>query len=73
MSLFLIMREAFYIVSFIMSYTYNGMQISVKCPVHNISVNKQKVVFADKCGQQANTFSNTSEAKQFVDWLLDIS
>ena len=72
MSLFLNMREAFFIVSFIMSYTYNGTQIRVKCPVHNISVNKQKVAFADKCGQQTNTFSNRSEAKQFVDWLLQI-
>jgi hypothetical protein len=42
----------------------------VKHPVHQISVNKHKVAFADKCGQQMNTFSNTSEAKQFVDWLL---
>ena len=35
-----------------MSYTYNGTQISVMCPVHNISVNKYKVAFADKCGQK---------------------
>ncbi|WP_235310033.1 hypothetical protein [Paraglaciecola algarum] len=55
-----------------MSYTYNGTQIRVKCPVHQISVNKQKVVFADKCGQQMNTFANNTEAKQFVDWLLNI-
>ncbi|MEO9946384.1 MAG: hypothetical protein ABJH28_19430 [Paraglaciecola sp.] len=55
-----------------MSYTYNGTQIRVECPVHNISVNKQKVVFADVSGQQTNTFSNTSEARLFVDWLLQI-
>lgn len=55
-----------------MSYTYNGTQISVMCPVHNISVNKYKVAFADKCGQKTNTFENTSEAKQFVSWLLNI-
>ncbi|WP_158967647.1 hypothetical protein [Paraglaciecola sp. L3A3] len=53
-----------------MSYTYNGTQIRVKHPVHQISVNKHKVAFADKCGQQLSTFSNTSEAKQFVSWLL---
>ncbi|MEP0356460.1 MAG: hypothetical protein ABJH06_06980 [Paraglaciecola sp.] len=40
--------------------------------MHNISVNKQKVVFADVSGQQTNTFSNTSEARLFVDWLLQI-
>lgn len=55
-----------------MSYTYNGTQISVMCPVHNISVNKSKVAFADKCGQKMGTFANTTEAKQFVSWLLDI-
>ncbi|MDU0355433.1 hypothetical protein RS130_17320 [Paraglaciecola aquimarina] len=57
-------------VSFIMSYTYNGTQIRVKHPVHQISVNKHKVAFADKSGQQLSTFSNNSEAKQFVSWLL---
>jgi hypothetical protein len=59
-------------MSFIMSYTYNGTQISVMCPVHNISVNKYKVAFADKCGQKMGTFANTTEAKQFVSWLLNI-
>lgn len=53
-----------------MSYTYNGTQIRVKCPVHNISVNKHKVVFADNRGTQVSTFANGTDAKQFVDWLV---
>ena len=59
-------------MSLIMSYTYNGTEISVKCPVHNISVNKYKVAFADKCGQKMGTFATTTETKQFVSWLLNI-
>jgi hypothetical protein len=55
-----------------MSYTYNGTEISVVCPVHNISVNKYKVAFADKCGRKTSIFANTTEAKQFVSWLLNI-
>ncbi|MGS2719970.1 hypothetical protein [Paraglaciecola aestuariivivens] len=61
-----------FVVSFIMSYTYNGTQISVSCPVQNISVNKNKVAFADKCGLKVGTFANTTETKQFVSWLLNI-
>ena len=54
-----------------MSYVYNGAQIRVVQPVHFISVNKQTVAFADKCGQKNSKFANASDAKQFVTWLLN--
>jgi hypothetical protein len=54
-----------------MSYIYNGAQIRVVQPVHSISVNKQNVAFADKCGQKNNKFANASDAKQFVSWLIN--
>lgn len=54
-----------------MSYLYNGSQIRIVHPVHSISVNKQSVAFADKLGQKNTKFANPSEAKQFVQWLIN--
>jgi hypothetical protein len=58
-------------MSFIMSYLYNGSQIRIVHPVHSISVNKQSVAFADKLGRKNTKFANASEAKQFVQWLIN--
>jgi hypothetical protein len=53
-----------------MSYIYNGQQIRILHPVHSISVNNKRVVFADKCGQKNTKFDNAVDAKLFVNWLL---
>ncbi|SFC15951.1 hypothetical protein [Pseudoalteromonas denitrificans] len=52
-----------------MSYTYNGSQIQIAHPVHTISINKQRVIFADTQGQKCTQFETSSEARQFVKWL----
>ncbi len=59
------------IESFIMSYNYNGSQIHVAHPVQSISVNKQCVIFADKYGQTKSSFKNATDARRFLNWLIN--
>ncbi|WP_372770678.1 hypothetical protein [Pseudoalteromonas sp.] len=52
-----------------MDYLYQGSKIHVALPVDFASINKSKVTFEDKSGNQSVDFENKSDARQFLSWL----
>ena len=52
-----------------MDYLYQGSKIQVSFPVDFASINKTKVTFEDKSGNQSIDFENKSDARQFLSWL----
>lgn len=55
-----------------MIQTINGLRISVKPPIPNISVNKFNVAFEDRHNKKYVPLPSAMEARKFVAWLQTI-
>ncbi|QSX35018.1 hypothetical protein JYB87_07310 [Shewanella avicenniae] len=56
-----------------MSYKVDGHEITVNFPVDSISINKNSIAFTDKKGKKLQTFSQRTEALNFMKWLVSAS
>ncbi len=55
-----------------MSYTNNGLELSISSPVQSISVNKLNIVVTDKKGSQLIKFNNVNQRKCFLAWIYQV-